>query len=55
MRKNSEKRQKKGTFSSFFIQFTHMYVNEKCNYVDILHAKTGKNSCEKAYQKWKIG
>ena len=38
---------KKSTFSSIFIQFPHMYVNEKWNYVHILHAKNGKKSLEK--------
>ena len=38
---------KKSTFSSIFIQFTHMYVTEKWNYVHILHAKNGKKSLKK--------
>ena len=29
------------------MQFPHMYVNEKSNYVDILHAKTEKNDVKK--------
>ncbi len=38
---------KKLAFSCIFMQFPHMYVNEKLNYVDILHAKTEKNDVKK--------
>ena len=34
--------------------FHHMYVNNKSNFVDILHAENWKKLREKTCQKWKI-
>ena len=42
MQKMTEKMGKQ-VFSWILMQFTHMYVNKKSNYLDILHAKTEKN------------
>ena len=36
------------------MQFHHMYVNNKSNFVDILHAENWKKLREKTCQKWKI-
>ena len=44
---NWMKKVQKMTFSYFLMQFPNMCVNEKWNYIDILHAKTTKNHVKK--------
>ena len=45
---------KKLSFSSIFMQFYHMYVDNKSTFVDILHAENWKKLGQKTCQKWKI-
>ena len=40
--KNDSKKRKKTSFSYIFVIFHHMYMDEKSNYVDILHAENMK-------------